>query len=114
MPPRGEEISRDRSFDELATEVIDNVLRSILGSGAAEIVFRRLRNEGITGQDGVISDMDAFSASLESLFGSGGALLERQILERLYSRLGLTFEEKKGYSFGDYMGRLREKVDAEK
>jgi hypothetical protein len=36
-------------------------------------------------------------------------VIEKMILENLYSKLELKFEEKEGYKFSDYVKELKEK-----
>jgi len=46
---------------------------------------------------------------LEMLMVSAAAVIEKMILENLYSKLRLEFEEKEGYGFSDYLKELRER-----
>ena len=38
---------------------------------------------------------------------SAARVIEQLILQKLYARIGLNFEEKKGYKFSDYIRELR-------
>lgn len=52
---------------------------------------------------------EAFSKNLRKLLGSGALVLEKLILENLYCKLSLKFEEKEGYDFPEYIKDLTQK-----
>jgi hypothetical protein len=43
--------------------------------------------------------------------GSERLVIETWFLKRLYSKLGLKYEEKKGYEFSDYIKALKKKFE---
>jgi hypothetical protein len=52
-------------------------------------------------------EIEAFTESLERLFGSATPILEIYILKRLYSQAGRPFQEKSGCKFVDYINEVK-------
>jgi len=48
-------------------------------------------------------DAERFHRYLAAIFGAGGAALERIALKRLYSEIGLTFRDRRGWTFAQYV-----------
>lgn len=48
------------------------------------------------------------SLARAKIFGVGASILEKIILKNLYSKLGLKYEDKKSYTFGDYVKEVKE------
>jgi len=51
---------------------------------------------------------EEFSSSLKLVLGSGAIPIERQILKKMYSKLGLRFQERRTYRFSDYISELED------
>jgi len=90
-----------KKFDEILFECINNTFIEVLGQSSTIAVFHHL---GI-GSSEVKADL--FAESLVKIFGSGAPVLEKHILEDLYSHAGKTFQEKEGYKFIDYVNEAK-------
>ena len=91
-------------FDDMFKQTINEELNHIFGSEAAESILRHLdtadsiehKKEGVK----------SFTQSLHTALGPNAIPLQRIILMRLYSKLELKLEYKKGYDFSDYVNEI--------
>lgn len=95
------------TFDELLVEVVDDVLKSIFKNVGAFHVWSYLEMTALGERTEIAWKPEAFSVGLRRLLGSAAPDLEKLILTRLYQKLRLRLEWKKGYKFSDYINRLR-------
>lgn len=96
-------MSEDAS--KAAFTCVKSVLVEVLGEKTAEVILYHI------GYETCMKDVDAFARTLEKIFGSGAAVLEKRILERLYAQAGRTFQEKQGYRFTDYVNEINSAGD---
>jgi len=94
------------SLGNLLDEVIGESLRQILGERGAEIILRRIQMVDASWEGGP-DRARVFSEVLRRVLGSGALAVERLILRRMYSELGLNLEQKHGYDFAAYVEELR-------
>jgi phage gp46-like protein len=90
------------------TEAVDDTLKQIFKEDGAKVIYEFLENHSRLKLEEVADKPEVFSATLERLMVSAAHVIEKMILKNLYCRLGLKFEEKKGYEFPDYIRELRE------
>lgn len=97
-----------RNFDRLLIESIDESLKIMLDESAKRSFITYLeKNRSLKGGE-IGRDPEAFSFELERFFGLSASKIEKLIVALLYSKLGLVYEEKGEYSFGDYIRDARE------
>ncbi len=89
--------------------VVDETLKQVFREAGAKVIYDYLENKCHLKREEITEKTEVFSASLKSLLSSAGPMIEKMILENLYSKLELKFEEKKGYEFSDYIKELKEK-----
>ena len=106
MPNRPDAAERQK-WNTLFAEVIDETLKQVFKEDGAKVIYKFLRNNSKISLKDVSEKPEVFSASLESLMVSAARVIEQLILQKLYARIGLNFEEKKGYKFSDYIRELR-------
>jgi hypothetical protein len=87
------------------SEAIEETLNDLFGENVSKIIFFNV------GKSSSAKDPENFFKNIESLldFDNGSDLVKRHVLERLYTKKGLTFEEKQGYSFNDYLTEFKNK-----
>ncbi|MEM2094859.1 MAG: hypothetical protein QXI32_06145 [Candidatus Bathyarchaeia archaeon] len=77
-------------FDRLVSNAIDEAL-NVLGQSSKQILYTWLeRDKGIVREE-IPQRLEEFTSFLEKNFGYGAAILERRVLESLYSKMGLNF-----------------------
>jgi len=100
-------ISKKPEVDDLLLSAIDETMRQIFNEAGTKVIYDYLINNHHLKLEEFAEKPEVFSAGLERLMGSAARVIEQMILKNLYRRLGLKFEEKKGYGFPDYIKELR-------
>jgi len=98
-----------RSLDNLLLDAVDETLRHIFKDEGAKVISNFLENKCHLQREEIGEKAEDFSAGLDWLLSSARPMVEKLILENLYSKLELKFEEKEGYKFSDYVKELKEK-----
>ena len=73
---------------EKVTKIIDKVLRQIFGQEATILIYRHLENDYFLKRDEIAEKIDLFAKGLEDFLNSGACIVERRILEDIYSSYG--------------------------
>lgn len=94
---------------ELLLSVVDETLKQVFREAGAKVIYDYLENKCHLKREEITEKTEVFSAGLERLLSSGAPVIEKLILENLYRKLELKFEEKKGYEFSDYIKESKEK-----
>jgi hypothetical protein len=103
------EKSDDTTFEELFLEAVDEALSS-LGKTAKEATYYRIGKTVRIKKEEIPHEVEKFATAIESIFSVGAALLEIQIMKRIYEKAGKNFEyyPKRGeLSFTEYVHALR-------
>lgn len=98
-----------RNLDNLLLDAVDETLRHIFKEEGAKVIFSFLENKCHLKREEIGEKAEDFSADLDRLLASARWVVEKMILENLYSKLELKFEEKEGHVFSDYIKELKEK-----
>ena len=106
-------ISKKPEVDDLLLSVIDETVRHIFTEAGTKVIYDYLMNNHHLKLEEFAEKPEVFSAGLERLMGSGAKVIEILVLKKLYRKLGLKFEEKKGYGFPDYIKELRKSAVAQ-
>ena len=96
-----------RSFDSLLVESLEESLKILLDDSATHSFISYLEENCSLKKGEIGRNLESFSAELEKFFGLGASRIEALIVALLYSKLGLKYEEKEGYTFGDYIRDAR-------
>lgn len=99
---------RGRDFDRLLVEAVDEAL-GVLGEGPKQTVYFWLERNHSVSWGEIPRRLEEFASGLEKIFGFGATYFERQIVERLYSKLNLKHMEERGFSFVDYVREAERK-----
>jgi hypothetical protein len=105
----GEE--RMDEFRSYLLEAVDEVLLN-LGESVRHAIYWHLKKIGSIGRDEIPDRPRDFASALEGIFGFGAEVLEGSIVERLYSKLGLKFEEIEGEGFPEYLEEAKRRWSA--
>ena len=96
-------------LDDLFVSAVDETLKQVFKEAGAQVIYNFLGNKCHLKREEIAEKPEDFSADLKKLMVSAASVIEKMILEKLYSKLELKFEEKQGYEFSDYLKELREK-----
>ena len=101
-------VEKRKDLNNYFAEAVDETLKQIFKEDGAKVIYEFLENHTHLKLEEFADKPDVLSATLEKLMVSAAHVIEKLILKNLYRRLGLKFEEKKGYEFLDYIRELRE------
>ena len=88
---------------------LNQALATIFKEEGLRVILTCLENKCHLNRRRIAEEPEDFSAGLDWLLSSARPMVEKLILENLYSKLELKFEEKEGYKFSDYVKELKEK-----
>jgi hypothetical protein len=78
-----------RRENERISRIIDRVMRQVFGDEAARLIYRYLESNYSVRRDEIADKIDLFAKGLEDFLKSGAYVIERKILEDIYSSYGL-------------------------
>ncbi|MFQ6076272.1 MAG: hypothetical protein ACE5Z5_09095 [Candidatus Bathyarchaeia archaeon] len=108
--PGGVEAAGSEVFRRVLLEAVDEGLADTLGNTAKEAVLYYLERNYKVRRGEILGNLDGFASGLEAILGAGAGVVERAILERLYTRCGLGFEVREDFSFSDYVEDARRRT----
>jgi len=76
-------------FDELLLRTIDNSLKQVFTENVALTIYAYLKTSYALDQEEIAKKLDTFDEGLHNFLSSGAYVVERVILENLYSNLQL-------------------------
>ncbi len=79
---------RNKGEDKIS-KIVDRVLKQIFGEEAAFLIYKHLENKYALKQNEISENIDTFTKGLEEFLSSGAYVIERKILEDIYSSYGL-------------------------
>ena len=110
MSASKEATPRNRSFEKLLLEAVDEGLSSLGDSSEQAIYFHLEKTFKISKKD-IPNKIDEFASAIERIFGFGARFLEIQIMRRLYEKVGHAFTyfpEQEDLVFAEYIAAARE------
>jgi hypothetical protein len=75
--------------EDRVSRIVDKVLRQVFGEEAARLIYGYLERSYSLRQDEIGDKIDVFARGLEEFLRSGAYVVERKILEDIYSSYGL-------------------------
>jgi hypothetical protein len=97
------------AVDDLLVDVVDETLRQVFKEEGSRAIYAFIKNNCHLKREEIAEKPNVFSSGLEKLLGSAAPVIEKIILENLYSRLQLEYKEMEGYEFSDYAKELRKR-----
>jgi len=98
-------------YEGEVSKTIDRVLREIFGEEATLLIYKYLEERYSLKQGEIVEKIDVFAKGLKEILRSGAYVIEKKILEDIYSSYGLTsrleFERRDKYDFVSQMKTLR-------
>jgi len=96
-------LSNEKKFNRIFLECVDESLADLLGTKVKDTAYLVFQKNYSIARNDIPHRPSQFGSCLDQVFGVAGKTIGRTIARRLYSRLGLTFFEKPGYEFHDYI-----------
>ena len=107
MKREGKVVKRMGELDDLLLNAVDETFRRVFREEGAKVIYIFMENKCHLKREKIAERTEDFSAGLERLLGSAAPMIEKMILENLYSKLQLKYVEKEGYGFSDYLKELK-------
>ena len=82
-------IQQTNKNEDKISKIIDRVLRQVFGEEATFLIYRHLERNHSLKRDEIGEKIDVFAKGLEEFLSSGAYVIERKILEDIYSSYGL-------------------------
>jgi hypothetical protein len=95
--------------DEKISKIIDHVLRQVFGQEATTLIYNHLERCYSLKPNETAEKIDVFARGLESFLRSGAYVIERKILDDIYSSCGLLrrLELEKMQEESDFVGQIK-------
>ena len=104
--PKQEEFRKQLS-NYVIDHIIEKSLNQVFGETSTRLIYDHLESNHHLRREDIPENLEIFFSGLEEMYGFGAKLLEKLILKKLHTKLGLRYEEKEGYSFSDYIEELK-------
>jgi hypothetical protein len=100
---------RRNNEDDRISKIIDRVLRQVFGEEATHLIYKHLESKYSLKSNEVSEKIDAFARGLEEFLSSGAYVIERKILEDIYSSYGLIrrLELERTQDESDFVSQVR-------
>jgi hypothetical protein len=94
------------------SRIVDKVLVQVFGEEATRLIYRHLECNYAVRRDEVAEKIDVFAAGLEEFLRSGAYVVERKILEDIYSSYGLLrrLELERMQEEGDFASQVKQLI----
>jgi len=95
--------------DEKISKIIDRVLNQVFGQEATHLIYSHLEHSHSVKPDEIAQKIDVFAKGLEDFLRSGAYVVERKILDDIYSSCGLLrrLELEKAQEESDFVGQIK-------
>lgn len=99
----------DNREEDKIVRIIDRVLKQVFGDEATFLIYKHLENRYALRHDEVADRIELFAKGLEDFLRSGAYVVERKILEDIYSSYGLLrrLEFEKVHDECDFVSQMR-------
>lgn len=101
---------RNRSFEKLLLEAVDEGLSS-LGDSSKQVIYFYLKNTFKINKRDIPYKIEEFADAVEKIFGLGAKFLEILIMKCLYEKVGQVFEynqEQEDLVFTEYVAAVKQ------
>ena len=91
------------AFEKSLLEAMDETLSLLLSERTKEAIYAHMERYFALKREEIPHKPDMFMACLETIFGGAKPVIEKMVLKKFYSKLGMNFEERKDWNFQDYI-----------
>jgi hypothetical protein len=79
----------NKQKEDKISKIVDRVLKQVFGEEATSLIYKHLeKNHGVKPNE-ISEKIDVFAKGLEEFLSSGAYVIEKKILEDIYSTYGL-------------------------
>jgi hypothetical protein len=99
----------NRGFEKALLEAVDEGL-AWLGDAARRTVYYHLESGFNISRQGILHNIEGFADAIEKIFGAAAALLEIQIMKKLFEKVGVSLKylpEQEDLVFTEYVEAIR-------
>ncbi len=100
------------TFEKNVNQTVTETLNEIFTPTATRIIFNHLEMHHQIKPDNVAQNIDTFKEGLEKFLSTGALAVEGVIVKRLYSQFKIKYENRKDWTFTDYLKDLKQQVDS--
>jgi hypothetical protein len=95
--------------EKRVAEVIQHVLNQVFGTEATHLIYRHLEANYALKPEEIVDRIDVFAKGLEEFLSSGAYVVERKIIEDIYSSYGLLrrLELERNQPAADFADQIR-------
>jgi hypothetical protein len=95
--------------NEKISKIIDRVMTQVFGEDATNLIYKHLERNYSLKPDEIAERIDIFAKGLEEFLSSGACVVERKILDDIYSSYGLLrrLEIEKVQAGCDFVDQIR-------
>jgi hypothetical protein len=98
------------SFEQTVNQTVNDTLNEIFTETATRVIYQHLEMNYQVKPDNVAENIDTFKQGLEKFLSTGALAIEGIIIKRLYRRFKLKYENKKDWTFTDYIKDLKQQA----
>jgi hypothetical protein len=95
-----------QKFEKILLTAVEEGLSS-LGDSPKQAILFHLETSFKIGKDNIPANLTEFAKALEKIFGPRASYLEKLIVRRLYTKLGLEFEEAEDWNFFEHINNVK-------
>ncbi|MDH5449081.1 MAG: hypothetical protein OEY24_06900 [Candidatus Bathyarchaeota archaeon] len=103
-------MKREIEFEKSLVKTIDVQLKQVFGEMGTLVIYDYLQSVLSLRQEEIPKKLEVFAEGLDRFLSSGARVVEKVILDGLYSDFSQDFQFKEGYTFVDYVNALRTTV----
>lgn len=103
-------MSKNVEFEKSLMKTIDGQIKQIFGETGASVIYNYMQSVLLLRQEEIPKKLEIFAEGLDKFLSSGAKVVEKVILDGLYSDFGQEFQFKEGYTFVDYVNVLKNTV----
>ena len=95
--------------EDKISKIVDRVLKGVFGEEATRLIYRYLESNHSVKRYEIAEKIDVFAKGLEEFLSSGAHVVERKILEDIYSSYGLLrrIELERMQEEQDFVGQIK-------
>lgn len=95
--------------EDKISKIVDHVLNQVFGEEGTQLIYRYLERNCSVKRCEIAEKIDVFAKGLEEFLSSGAHVVERKILEDMYSSYGLLrrLELERMQEEQDFVGQVR-------
>lgn len=98
------------TFNELFLKTLDEVLTDVFNEKSVDDIFNTMESVYQLKKEDIPDNAHLLSKTLERIIGTGHIIIEDLVVENLHFKKGLDYENKKGYSFKNYIEELKNRA----